>query len=255
MMKNRTARVRFAALAVALVLNGGLLTVAAHAEEMLPPPGLDAPPSGDLMAPPMDAPGGDAMLPPPGDAMAPPPGDAMAPPPGDAMAPPPGMDAGLPPVDAMAPPPGMDAVPVAPGGELPPPPGGDALAAPPSLEGELPPPGGEMMTPPAPEAQAPVVEAPAEPAAKKSSYAVKRGDSLWKISGKSSVYADSFQWPLIFIGNRDKIKDPDIIKPNWNLKINRNVANDEAQSAIGKAKETPRYVPHTTARKRLPIEY
>ena len=31
-----------------------------------------------------------------------------------------------------------------------------------------------------------------------SSYSVVRGDNLWSISGKDEVYADPYQWPLIY---------------------------------------------------------
>jgi nucleoid-associated protein YgaU len=86
-------------------------------------------------------------------------------------------------------------------------------------------------------------------------YQVVRGDSLWRISGKSGIYGDSWKWPLIFIANRDKIQDPDIIRPGWNLKINRNATPEEERRAVAKAKDTPRYEPHTVPRKRLPIDY
>ncbi|MCK5001913.1 MAG: hypothetical protein KAS57_02760, partial [Gammaproteobacteria bacterium] len=36
-----------------------------------------------------------------------------------------------------------------------------------------------------------------------SSYSVVRGDNLWDISGKENVYANSYQWPLIYKTNRD----------------------------------------------------
>jgi hypothetical protein len=84
---------------------------------------------------------------------------------------------------------------------------------------------------------------------------VVKGDSLWKISAKSDIYADGFHWPLIYIANKDRIKDPDLIRPDWKLSIPRDVDAAKAADAIAKAKETPRYAPHTTARKKLPIEY
>ena len=37
------------------------------------------------------------------------------------------------------------------------------------------------------------------------SYTVVRGDNLWNISGKSSIYGDPYQWPLIYKANRDQI--------------------------------------------------
>ena len=84
---------------------------------------------------------------------------------------------------------------------------------------------------------------------------MKAHDSLWKIAGKSSVYGDSFQWPLIFINNKTRITDPDLIKPDWNLKIRKDFPSDQVTSAVTKAKETPRFEPHTTAREKLPIQY
>lgn len=191
-------------------------------------------PGADMMAPP--PPGGDMMAPPMGDMMAPPMGDAMAPPPpgGDMMAPPGG--------DMMAPPPGGDM--------MAPPPGGDMMAPPPGGDSLAPPPADNLF----PEPQA---EAPAESSngGKVTSYEVSKNDSLWKIAGKKKIYADPFQWPILFIANREKIKDPDMIKPGWDLKVKRNASSDEVANAVQKAKDTPRYEPHTAPRKKLPIDY
>jgi len=44
-------------------------------------------------------------------------------------------------------------------------------------------------------------------------------DCLWNISKKKDVYDNPWMWPKIWQGNRDKIKDPDIIKPKWVLRI------------------------------------
>jgi len=44
-------------------------------------------------------------------------------------------------------------------------------------------------------------------------------DCLWNIAKKKDVYANAWMWPKIWQGNRDKIKDPDVIKPRWVLKI------------------------------------
>jgi nucleoid-associated protein YgaU len=98
-------------------------------------------------------------------------------------------------------------------------------------------------------------KAEAKSGGKSSTYSVNHGDSLWKISGKSKIYGDSWKWPLIFIANREKIKDPDIIRTGWDLKINRGAGADEEANAVQKAKDTPRYEPHTAPRKRLPIDY
>lgn len=50
-------------------------------------------------------------------------------------------------------------------------------------------------------------------------YTVVVGDYLWKISGKDVVYADPTQWMKIYSVNTDQIKDPDLIYPDWVLKI------------------------------------
>jgi nucleoid-associated protein YgaU len=44
-------------------------------------------------------------------------------------------------------------------------------------------------------------------------------DCLWNISKKAEIYDNPFMWPKIWQGNRDKIKDPDIIRTGWELKI------------------------------------
>jgi len=44
-------------------------------------------------------------------------------------------------------------------------------------------------------------------------------DCLWNISKKKDIYDNAWLWPKIWQGNRDKIKDPDIIKPKWVLRI------------------------------------
>jgi peptidoglycan hydrolase CwlO-like protein len=44
-------------------------------------------------------------------------------------------------------------------------------------------------------------------------------DCLWNIAKKKDIYANAWMWPKIWQGNRDKIKDPDIIQPRWVLRI------------------------------------
>jgi nucleoid-associated protein YgaU len=44
-------------------------------------------------------------------------------------------------------------------------------------------------------------------------------DCLWNIAKKKDIYANAWMWPKIWQGNRDMIKDPDVIKPKWVLKI------------------------------------
>ena len=44
-------------------------------------------------------------------------------------------------------------------------------------------------------------------------------DCLWNISKKKDIYDNPFMWPKIWQGNRDQIKDPDIIRKGQTLKI------------------------------------
>ena len=68
------------------------------------------------------------------------------------------------------------------------------------------------------------------------SYTVVRGDNLWNISGKPTIYGDSYQWPLIYKANRNQIKDPDLIFPGQNFSIDRNATSAEIDAAINHAK-------------------
>lgn len=44
-------------------------------------------------------------------------------------------------------------------------------------------------------------------------------DCLWNISKKRDIYNNAWLWPRIWQGNRDQIKDPDVIHPRQKLKI------------------------------------
>jgi nucleoid-associated protein YgaU len=68
------------------------------------------------------------------------------------------------------------------------------------------------------------------------SYTVKRGDSLWVISGKGDIYGNPYQWPLIYKANRDKIKDADLIYPGQQFKINRAASQAEVDAATNHAR-------------------
>ena len=68
------------------------------------------------------------------------------------------------------------------------------------------------------------------------SYSVVRGDNLWSISGKDEVYADPYQWPLIYKTNRDKIKDADLIYPGQVFDIDQNASAAEIDAAVNHAK-------------------
>lgn len=50
-------------------------------------------------------------------------------------------------------------------------------------------------------------------------YSVMKGDSLWRIAKKDDIYGDPYLWPRIYVENRSKIKDPDLIYPNWVLNV------------------------------------
>ncbi|HEY0635161.1 MAG TPA: LysM peptidoglycan-binding domain-containing protein [Gammaproteobacteria bacterium] len=67
-------------------------------------------------------------------------------------------------------------------------------------------------------------------------YTVVRGDSLWHISGKSEVYGNPYQWPLIYKANRSKIKDADLIYPGQQLTIDRNASDADIKAAVNHAK-------------------
>lgn len=45
-------------------------------------------------------------------------------------------------------------------------------------------------------------------------YSVMRGDYLWKIAKKPTIYNDPYAWIRIYSVNRDQIKNPDLIYPN-----------------------------------------
>ncbi len=47
----------------------------------------------------------------------------------------------------------------------------------------------------------------------------KNRDCLWNISKKKTIYDNAWMWPKIWQGNRDQIKDPDVIHPGQKLKI------------------------------------
>jgi len=67
-------------------------------------------------------------------------------------------------------------------------------------------------------------------------YEVVRGDNLWNISGKDSIYANPYQWPLIYKANRDKIKDADLIYPGQVFDIDRAASGADVDAAVQHAK-------------------
>ncbi len=67
-------------------------------------------------------------------------------------------------------------------------------------------------------------------------YEVVRGDNLWDISGKDSIYANPYQWPLIYKANRSKIKDADLIYPGQVFDIDRSASSADIDAAVKHAK-------------------
>ena len=84
-------------------------------------------------------------------------------------------------------------------------------------------------------APAPAPE-PVAPAPTTMNYEVVKGDNLWAISGKPDVYADPYQWPLIYKSNSDKIKDADLIYPGQVFTIDTAPSSADVDAAIQHAK-------------------
>jgi nucleoid-associated protein YgaU len=63
-------------------------------------------------------------------------------------------------------------------------------------------------------------------------YVVQRGDYLWKIAGMSKIYDASKFWPLIYDANRGQINDPDLIFPDQNLTIPREMSDAEMMDKL-----------------------
>jgi nucleoid-associated protein YgaU len=66
-------------------------------------------------------------------------------------------------------------------------------------------------------------------------------DCLWNISKKPEIYDNAWLWPKIWQGNRDQIKDPDLIYPGQKLKIPpKGELNDEEKAALQRYKSRSR---------------
>jgi len=76
------------------------------------------------------------------------------------------------------------------------------------------------------------------------SWVVQKGECLWKIAEYEKIYSDPFQWPLIYRANKDQIKDPDLIYPDQEFAIPRDVPAEEVADAIKFAKNRPWPVPN-----------
>lgn len=67
-------------------------------------------------------------------------------------------------------------------------------------------------------------------------YEVMGGDNLWNISAKGDVYANPYQWPLIYKANRNKIKDADLIYAGQVFDIDRDASSADVNAAVTHAK-------------------
>ncbi len=84
------------------------------------------------------------------------------------------------------------------------------------------------------ESEAPAPAVAAETGAK--TYEVVRGDNLWDISAKPTIYGNPYEWPLIYKANSDKIKDADLIYPGQVFAIDTNPSSAEVDAAVRHAK-------------------
>ncbi len=78
--------------------------------------------------------------------------------------------------------------------------------------------------------------APAAVTTTAETYSVMAGDNLWNIAGKPGVYADPYQWPLIYKANSDQIKDADLIYPGQVLTIDTAPTAAEVEAATQHAR-------------------
>lgn len=86
------------------------------------------------------------------------------------------------------------------------------------------------------EAQPTPRQAAAEPTRSYSSetptYNVVRGDHLWGIASKPSIYGNPYQWPLIYKANSDKIQDADLIHPGQVFTIKTELSRSDVNAAV-----------------------
>lgn len=67
-------------------------------------------------------------------------------------------------------------------------------------------------------------------------YTVVNGDSLWRISGRSEVYGNPYQWPLIYKANTGKIDDADLIYPDQRFSIVEHPMHGDVDAAVEHAR-------------------
>lgn len=61
----------------------------------------------------------------------------------------------------------------------------------------------------------------------------KDRDCLWNIAKKPDIYNDPFAWPKIWRANQDKIHNPDVIQPGWQLTIMKTPVTQEDKDLTG----------------------
>lgn len=73
-------------------------------------------------------------------------------------------------------------------------------------------------------------------------------DCLWNIAKKKDIYDNAWLWPKIWQGNRDQIKDPDLIYPGQKLKIPTTapLSVDEKKAANSYYEKKASMTPKTT---------
>lgn len=89
----------------------------------------------------------------------------------------------------------------------------------------------------------------AELQAAQSTYTVVKGDSLWRIAGRSSVYGNPLEWPLIFKANADKIKHADFIYPKQDFNVVTNPLKSDVDSATWYARHRGPWKHHKADRR------
>jgi len=75
------------------------------------------------------------------------------------------------------------------------------------------------------------VSAPKEKAAEEMMYAVKKGESLWKIAGRADVYNDSFLWPILRDANQDSVENFDNMYEGLSIKVPLNLSEEAKKAA------------------------
>lgn len=77
-------------------------------------------------------------------------------------------------------------------------------------------------------------------------YTVVKGDCLWRIAEKPSIYQDPWEWPLLYHANEKIVSNPDLIHTGWNLEIPRGVEEAMIVAAVQEARAA-HYVPPSRA--------